>query len=265
MKRNNSFYIVLLCVFAQVLAGVFIPGYAHADTEKNINTIRIITPQWEDQTNPDGTGLFFDIVKAVYNPLGIKMDYNFAPWKRCQAKVNKGSTDAMLCVWKTHADEQKQLTPKYPIYIEQTAAVIKKASRISWFGMHTLDYRRAVWLRGYDYVNDKHMSAIQLAMWHEVDNYDDAWLQLNLDRFDVYIDALIDLNQYIHTNGINRDLYQIQILWSENAYVAFSNSKRGAYLADMYDREIQKLFKSGELERIYRRWNQPFLEGYWQD
>lgn len=42
------------------------------DTDK-ITDIHIATPLWEGQTNKDGTGLFFDIVRSVYEPAGLTM------------------------------------------------------------------------------------------------------------------------------------------------------------------------------------------------
>ncbi|MFW6241724.1 MAG: hypothetical protein ACOC98_14105, partial [Thermodesulfobacteriota bacterium] len=60
--------------------------------------IHIITPEWEGQTNKDGTGLFFEIVRGACEPAGIQVVYRFAPWKRCQETVKKGKADAMLCV-----------------------------------------------------------------------------------------------------------------------------------------------------------------------
>ena len=259
MKKKIKAY-----VFAVCLCLLFCSDMVLAQAE-SVTKIHIITPQWKSQTNMDGSGLFFDIIKAVYSPEGITMDFRFAPWKRCQATVNTGSADAMLCVWKSHASAQNQLTPRYPIYVEQTAAVIKKASQITWWGMHAMDYKRAVWLRGYNYHTDPHMEGVQLSLWHEVDSWEDAWRQLNLDRFDVYIDALIDLNNYIREKNIDENLYRIEILWREKAYVAFSNSERSKALIKIFDRQIMKLVESGDLARIYKKWDQPFSKENWQD
>ena len=232
---------------------------ADSRPETDIKTIRIITPQWEGQTNPDGTGLFFDIVDAVYSPVGIQMVFSFAPWKRCQAIVTQGElADAMLCVWKEHAGCNNQLIPRYPLYVEHTAVVRKKASGIVWQGIHTLDYKRAVWLRGYNYETDPHLKDIQLARWEEADSYEKAWMHLNRDHVDLYIEALIDLEHYICTNGVDRNLYEIKILWSQTSYVAFFDSARSRQMIEIYDKRIKRLIQTGELANIYKKWGQPF-------
>ncbi len=236
---------------------------ALANPSTPADTIKIITPEWDGQTNRDGTGLFFDIVRAVYNPARVKVEFRFAPFKRCQATVSAAKADAMLCVWKTHASELKQLTPRYPIFVERTAVIFKNASMFSWQGLHTMDYKRAAWLRGYNYHRDKEMASVQLAQWYEVDSHEEAWQQLNMDRFDFYIDALIDLNAYIKSNKVDMHLYQKEVLWSNESFMAFSDTKRSRALIEIFDREIQKLVKSGELARIYEKWDQPFYSNYW--
>jgi len=235
-----------------------------APAGQGLKTIRVITPEWEGQTNKDGTGLFFDILRAVYTPSGIKMEFTLAPWKRCRVHVNSGLADAMLAVWKNHADEQDQLTPRYPIFVEEVIAVFKKASLISWEGIHTLDYKRAVWMRGYDYHKSSAMEGIQLAFRNEVDSYQEAWRQLNLDRIDFYIEALIDLDYYTKANNIDADLYRKELLWRQNGYAAFSNTPRSKELIAIFNREIPKLEASGRLAQIHRRWNTSFSAEDWQ-
>ncbi len=227
------------------------------------DTIKIITPEWDGQTNRDGTGLFFDIVRAIYDPAHVKVEFRFAPFKRCQAMVSSAKADAMFCVWKTHASELKQLTPRYPIFVERTAVIFKNASMFSWQGLYTMDYKRAVWLRGYNYQKDRHMSSVQLVRWHEVDSHEEAWQLLNMDRIDFYIDALIDLNAYITSNKVDMGLYGKEVLWSNESFMAFSDTKRSKALIGIFDREIQKLVKSGELARIYEKWDQSFYSNYW--
>lgn len=227
--------------------------------------LHVITPEWAGQTNTDGSGLFFEIVRQVFEPAGVTVSWEFAPWKRCQKTVTGGKADAMLCVWQEHAAEEAQRIPKYPMYVEHTALIYKQASIPAWQGIATLDNRRAVWLRGYDYHTQKKFQSVQLAHWHEVDSHEDAWHQLNLDRFDVYIDALIDIDRYIREKKVDMSLYHKQVLWAEKAYVAFTNSDRSTSLIKTWDDRIQQLFKSGVLENIYRKWGQPFYSQYWEE
>ncbi|WDP91331.1 MAG: transporter substrate-binding domain-containing protein [Desulfobacter sp.] len=256
----------VLFIWAICLGLLPMAGEALAEEERALDTIHVVTPEWAGQTNRDGSGLFFEIVRAVYEPAGIHMDFKLVPWKRCQAMLAtpRSDADAMLCTWKPHARKRRLLTPAYPLYVEQTAVIFKKASKISWQGIHSLDYRRAVWLRGYNYHTDSQMKSVQLSLQHEVDSYEEAWRQLNLDRFDFYIEALIDLDAYIREKNIDMRLYQKEVLWRTDAYVAFSNTDRSRRLIAVFDREMSQLFQSGRLAQIYRKWKQPFFSEHWE-
>ncbi len=252
-----------LCVLVALLVSPV--SRAMADTNISVKKIQIITPHWEGQTNLDGSGLLFEIVQQVYNPMGIKVTHGFAPWKQCKDMVNLQNLDAMLCVFSKDAQRENQLIPRYPLYVEQTAVVFKRASIPYWQGIHTLDLKRAVWREGVDYHAQKQLRSILFSQWHEVDTPEKAWHLLNTDQAEVYLDTLMGLESYIKRHFIDMGLYQKQILWKQESYIAFSNSHTSRELIQIFDGQIQKLFRSGKLEKIYQKWNHPFFPEYWQD
>ncbi|MCP4352277.1 MAG: hypothetical protein GY795_43015, partial [Desulfobacterales bacterium] len=111
---------------------------------EDIKTINIVTPSWKAQTNRDGTGLYFDIVRSVYEPVNIKMEYNFVPWARAEKMIKGKKADAMLCA----SEKKDRLTPKYPMIVENISALFRKEN-IKWEGLKSLNGKSAVWLRGY--------------------------------------------------------------------------------------------------------------------
>lgn len=255
------------CLFIVITWAIFltISTPANCKEQLSIKTINIATPHWENQTNEDGTGLFFEIIRNVYEPVGIKMTFRFAPWKRAQSLVNKQHSDAMLCVWKEHADEENQMIPKHPMFIEHTAAIFKKDSIKSWKGIENLDGKTAVWLRGYDYHQFKQLKGIKFLRYHEVDSYDEAWQQLELGRFEIYIDALIDMDIYIKSKSIDMSHFAKEVLWGEKAYISFSKAEKNKELVKIYDEQIKKMFMRGELQKIYEKWDVKFFPEYWKD
>lgn len=263
MKTFYQKYFLSITFFIALLLTV--STASHGNEMRSIHTIKIVTPHWENQTNTDGTGLFFEIIQSVYEPAGIKMSFKFVPWKRAQALVNDKNADAMLCVWQEHADEEHQILPRYPMFIEHTAVVFKKDKSILWDGIQTLNQKSAVWLRGYDYHHFKQLRHIEFKQFHEVDTYEMAWMHLNMDRYDVYIDALIDMDIYIRKNALDMSQYHKKILWGEKAYPAFSESDRSKKLIEIYDKQIKILFETGKLRRIYEKWDVQFFPEYWED
>jgi len=262
IRRDRPLFLgiaVLAAWLALVPAGSASAGEA-AGTPRQID---VITPQWDGQTNADGTGLFFDIVRRVYAPEGIELHYRFAPWKRAQKTVDSGAADAMLCVWREHAKEEGQVIPRFPLFVEYTAVVFRKDRIKDWNGLTTLDGKSAVWLRGYDYHTFAHFAAVHFSSWAEVDDYPRAWELIERGHYNAYIDALIDIEHYIDEHAIDMAPYRLEILWGEKAYVAFFPSAKSETLMRIYDRRIQELAASGELKDIYGKWGGRYTPEAW--
>ena len=243
----NSKYVLYACaaVFLLLSSGIV----AHA---QEITTINIVTPAWEDQTNEDGTGLYFDIMRAVYEPLGITVSYKFVPWKRAMDSVISLDADALLGEY----DNEKLLMPRYPLDIERTSVVFKK-DRIAWDGIQTLVGKKVVWLNGYDYHTVSELEGLQYE-WDEVRSRENAWKMLGIDRIDFYMDALVDMEGSIEEGQIDMTPYQIETILTTNIYVGFGKSERAERLIEMYDRQIPKLLESGELQKIFEKWEMEF-------
>lgn len=225
--------------------------------------IRFATPEWEGQTNADGTGLFFDIVRAVYEPVGIKVSYTIVPWKRAKVMVNAGKADALLCEWADTAIKDGQIVPKSPLSIDYTAVVFKKAAFPDWKGLESLQGKHAVWRRGYDYQLLRWMEDITVK-YTEIDNPDMAWRMLTNDHVDVYMDSLIDIRYYIDDKKPDMAPYRMETLWSAKTYVAFANAPASKPLMTIYDERLPLLIESGELANLHKKWKIDFTPEDWQ-
>jgi polar amino acid transport system substrate-binding protein len=146
---KTALHLLLMSLFLSVSA-----------TGAEIKTIRIATPAWEKQTNEDGTGLFFEIIRSVYEPKGIKMIFEIVPWKRAENMVALNRADAMLCVAEQNIGDQ--LSTQYPIYGDSVVGVFKKENTAKWNGKKSLEGMRAIWLRGYDMHKSPGMEGIKL-------------------------------------------------------------------------------------------------------
>ncbi|WP_166405087.1 substrate-binding periplasmic protein [Desulfonema ishimotonii] len=227
---------------------------------EEITSIKIVTPAWESQTNEDGTGLLFDIVRNVYEPVGIKMEYEIVPWKRAEVMLAAKRADAMLSARK----RKDRLTPEYPMWMEYTAAVFRKDNVTDWNGVKTLEGKKSIWLRGYDFHTDDKLKRLNLR-WYEVDSYAQGWAMLNKKgRADFFLDALVDMSQYIRKNRINMSQYQIEALWGEPSYMSFAKTEKSDRLIKIYDERIVKLFKSGELKKLFDKWEIKYSPEAWQ-
>lgn len=248
----------LICFFL-----IFFPILIHGDTLPEPSTIHVVTPEWEGQTNKDKTGLFFEIIQNIYEPEGISIKITFVPWKRAQKMVANKKADAMLCVWKEEAEKFGYLLPVYPMYVEYTAVVFKNRTIKDWNGVKSLNGKSAVWLLGYNYDTFNFFKEITFNCKKEVSTYEKAWFLLSKNRYDVYIEALIDINKYIKKNQVDMTGFKTEILWGEKAYIAFAPAAESARFIKVYDRNIIKLFKSGKLKKIHQKWGAVFTPDVW--
>ncbi len=255
IRNNTRFFFKLATIM--ILSLCVIGSAAGQD----IKSIKIVTPEWEDCTYKDGTGLFFEIVRNVYEPEGIRMEYEFVPWKRAVYIVEeKKEADAYLSRMK----DRDRLAPDYPLWVEYAAAVFRKDNIAEWKGIATLSGKTAVWIRGYDYHTEKRIADVKLKKWDEIDKSEQAWGLIEKGRYDFYIDALIDIEQYIRKNKVNTEIYGIGIIWGEPSYMIFAKTLKSEKLIEIYNRRIIELFKSGELKKIFNKWNIRFDSDAWQ-
>ena len=236
---------------------------AYALEAEKTETIHIATPVWEGQTNEDGTGLFFDIIRAVYEPAGIKMKFQIMPWKRAVQTLLSGRADAVLDMYLEDL-ETDMIAPKYPLLKEFTVAIFKKERIKDWKGAESLSGLDLIWIRGYNYHNSRHLKGIKFN-WSEIDDYDTAWRMLAKNRADAYLEAYTDAENYIKENKTDMNLYQMETIGGDKGYMVCKKSPKSEELVKIFDRRIVELLASGELEKIFAKWNYPFQTGTWME
>jgi len=244
-----------------LLSILCIAAGAYALEAGKIETINIATPAWEGQTNEDGTGLFFDIIRAVYEPGGIKMKFQIMPWKRAVQEMLAGRADAVLDMYREDIAEE-MTAPNYPLLTEFTVAVFKKERITDWKGAESLSGLDLIWIRGYNYHNGRHLRGIKFN-WSEIDDYDTAWRMLAKNRADAYLDAYTDATAYIKENNVDMNLYRMETIGRDKGYMVCKKSRKAEDLIRIYDTRIIELLASGELKKIFDKWNYPFQAGTW--
>ena len=233
-----------------LLLGMMLWGAASAYGQE-ITTLHILTPAWEDYTNEDGTGLWFEILRKVYEPVGITMTFDIVPWERARQKVIAHEADALLGEY----EYDKLLMPRYHLDIETGSVVFKKD--LTWDGKESLEGKKVVWLRGYDYHLASALEGVNF-QWHEVDTPAQALKMLKSGRVDFYMDDGDDMDSYMEKNNFDMTLYRREICYTANLYVAFGKSKRSEKLIKMYDARIPELLESGDLQQLFEKWEFTF-------
>lgn len=230
-----------------------VPGETAAD---EVTTIEIVTQEWDMLTNADGTGLWFDIVRAVYEPAGVALNITFLPWKRSLDMVNNQEADAYFGEYDEDIYTEHVWLPRYPLDSEIVAAIFPQGTFPDWNDKTSLQGTRVICPRGADY-HLTELAGIDIT-YYEVDDIANGLKMLEAGRADAYADNLESIKYALEESGLDAAAYRIEPLWSVYVYVAFAQTPKSKRLIEIYDERIPLLRDSGELQQIFERWEVEF-------
>ena len=229
-------------------------GRAAIIAEVEPQSIDVAAHEWEGQTNADGSGLYFDLLRAVYRPLGIQVRARTLPFNRVVALLRTQRIDASVGFYSAETAQQIDwhfyATPNRPIDSERLVAIFKKGTLQEWNFPDSLAHKRVAWIDGYGYER-----AMQVELEHQkITTQAQGWNLLRAGRIDAYLDSESDAIAAAEANGIDLNDYQCETIVRENLYVPFALTKKGQRLMRLFDQRMEELHNSGELAELYRHW-----------
>ncbi len=247
MKARDSQWRLFLSLAAVLLGMAVLTCPVRAETE--ITEIRIATQVWEDFTNQDGTGLYFDLLRAVYEPAGIELRYQFVPWKRAEVMIRQQEADALLAAFYNPSYE-KTLYPRYPMDSEQIYALFEKSAVDQWQKQKSLENQMVAWPRGYNY----HRYMAVKVHFSETDSPKQAWQMLKHGRIAFYLASLEEIEALIADHKIPMEQFEFKAVSEKPLFLRFGKFPRSRKLIRIYDHRIPKLLESGKFKRIFEKY-----------
>lgn len=229
-----------------LLGGLTLLPLAQAEPPRRID---LVTEQWPGHTNPDGTGLAFDLLRKVYEPAGVELHYRIVPYTRSVGLVQRGEADAFVGAY---ANEVPQvLFPRWHYDADQisTLGLIDKPVPT----LETLGRYRLAWARGYSY--QKYLPDVR--EFREVHRRGGILGMLERGHADFFIDASTEVEDVLAGAARPQD-FRITPLTRLPLYLGFVDDARGRELAAIYDRRLQELVRSGALRPLFKRWGAPY-------
>ncbi len=211
--------------------------------------IRLVSEEWADYTNADGTGVAWDVMRKVFQPAGIEVVPQSAPYSRAIGLVKRGEADAWVGSYKDESEDN--LYPRWHFDVDHIYALglaSKPAPTLATIG----DYRLA-WVRGYAY--GKYLPRVR--EYREIQRREGILPMLEHDRVDFYVDAMTEVD-YVIGQSSQPDRFRRTHVVELPMYLAFAPSERGEALRDVFDKRMAELVRSGELKPIFERWKQPY-------
>ena len=80
--------------------------------------LRIVTEPWAPYVYDDQgsmRGLDYETTVIVFQRLGVDVDWQFLPWKRCLAMLDQGHADGALDIFHSHERDTQLLYPSEPL------------------------------------------------------------------------------------------------------------------------------------------------------
>jgi polar amino acid transport system substrate-binding protein len=80
--------------------------------------LRIVTEPWAPYVyveSGQAKGIDYDVTVEVFKRLGVEVDWQFLPWKRCLAMIDQGLADGILDIFYTEQRANQLLYPNEPL------------------------------------------------------------------------------------------------------------------------------------------------------
>lgn len=221
-------------------------------------SITLVCEEWPQYTNQDGTGAYWEIVKTIFEPAGIKINTKIVPWKRGVLMVDTGKAHAIVgAYYDKQRDGNKSLYPFWHISVEEpVVAVVKKGllPHLKERGQYALSGLVIGWIRGYDF--DKTSWWKVKVERHEVGSVPAGLMMTAIDRIDALIDYPSTIGHAMESedNALFSQLKIYHIKDGEKLYLQFSNTKLSKDLIKLFDHRMNLLSKTNTIETIYEKW-----------
>lgn len=237
------------CAALAVLLSLSLSALVKAE---QVSEIHVVSEAWENSTNKDGTGLYWDIIRKVYEPAGISVKLETTGYARSVALVKNNKKDAWVG---SYIDEEEGVIyPKAYFDADMVAALFVPGNDAQWEGEKSLSGKNVGWIKGYEL--HEYLDADFNKK--EFSNRKNVVSLLTSGRLDYYIDAAAELDNYFG------DLIKAKKLKREtikhlNLYLAFSNTERGRRLSEIFDERFVTLLASGEIKALFNKWGSQYI------
>ncbi|MDZ7887843.1 MAG: ABC transporter substrate-binding protein [Pseudomonas sp.] len=142
--------------------------------------IRVAGEAWEGHSNADGSGLAWDVLRAVFEPAGVKLVVNSEPYTRSIGLAQRGKVDAALGLYRGEVDDLD--FPRWPYAADRVVAL--GLTRLPQPTLQTLANYRLIWVRGYAFQDQ----LPSVGRYQEVQRRDGIPAMLREGHADFYID-----------------------------------------------------------------------------
>lgn len=224
---------------------IFILIFSPLLLAENPKEIIVATKSWKGATNRDGTGLYWDIIKEVYEPLGYTIIKKYKSYDEAAEMVRTNNADIYLAAY----TNQKgfALYPRHYFDQDVVVAIFRKDAVEKWEGRKSLEGLKVGWVRGYDY--DKYLN-VKVDR-EELSNRNNGMKQLTNERLDAFVDTREHIKPYFQKAKLDPEDFGKKIILQLKLFPAFAKTVKGQTLIAIWDKRMKELIKTEEFKNLY--------------
>jgi ABC-type amino acid transport substrate-binding protein len=220
-----------------------------AEPQAQPRHIRIASEVWSDYTEANGEGLGWDILREVFEPLGVTIERCSVPYTRSVGLVQRGEVDAHMGAYR---DESPGVLYPHWNYDTDHIYALGLASNPE-LSLATIASYRLVWVRGYKYQD----YLPNIRRYNEIRRRIGILPMLLYRRADYYIDAQTEID-YVLGQASDPSQFKRTHLTELPLYLGFASNPRGREMRELYDQRMAQLVSTGRLRPIFEHWKQPY-------
>lgn len=244
-------------LLAGLVVSLVLLGPASADEP----VVRLCADQWMPYNGEPAAakpGYVIELARTVFEPQGVKVEYNVMPWEEALGAVREGRMSGAIGA---NAEEAEGLTCP-PESIGSISICLIVRAETAWAYDNIASFRKVTLgiIKGYSY-------------WPALDAYiekpdgkglciaegdtplEDLMTKLQAGEIDVVAESEPVLLWYLRSHSLDREKFRVVFKGTpEPIFVAFSSSDEGRRYATMLGEGIRALRASGELTKLLQRY-----------
>jgi hypothetical protein len=212
-------------------------------------TINLVAEAFPPQTHSNGTGQQFDVAKAIFEPLGYKVNIEVYPYRRVIYLLEHKQVD--MAVGVARVDNTELLFSEQPHDSDNLVAIYPKENNVIWRGINSLRGKRLLFISGLTegLSMDFNLSENTVS---EVNTRVQALKKLLSGRDDFLIDC--ECGFFLDEVESYRSLFTVNNIGFIKIYAGFSNTEKGLKLKNIWKTEFPKFIKTDKAREIYKKW-----------
>ncbi len=218
--------------------------------QDNLGTIRISSEVWKNATESNGRGMYWDLIRRVYEPKGIRVILSTSTYARSVGLMKEGEVDAMVGAY--IGEVQGALYPRWHFDADVVAALYRKGA-FHFSGESSFKNKHIASIKGYklsEYIDPKFKV-------HEYYDRKQIFELLEEGKIDVFVDALMDIKSELKKGTLSPGQFETGIVKKLKLYIVFTDNARGRYLRSIFDERFERLLIDGEVKQIFEGWSWP--------